>query len=104
MYMASSLRAYCTFVTTFEAREANFFCREKVLQFPGRRCTIDEPNLVLEEFVAEENFNYCKNMSASEGVNADDKTVKSPTYHHLLKMRHPQRSSNMGLLPLTPHL
>jgi hypothetical protein len=48
-----------------------------VLQFPGCRHAIDEPDLVPEEFVAEENVNYCKDVSASEGVNVDDKTVKT---------------------------
>jgi hypothetical protein len=77
MYTASSLGAYCTFANTFEALKANFFRQEKVLQFPGHRLAVDEPNLVPEEFVAEENVNYCKDMSASEGVNADNKMVKN---------------------------
>jgi hypothetical protein len=77
MYTISSLHAYCTFTTTFKALEANFFCQEKVLQFPGHRLAIDEPNLVPEEFVAEENVSYCKDVSASDGVNKDDKTVKT---------------------------
>jgi hypothetical protein len=77
MYTASSLCAYHAFATTFEALEANFFRREKVLQYPGRRRTVDEPDLVPEEFVVEENVNYCKDMSASEGVNTDDKMAKT---------------------------
>ncbi len=77
MYTAASLRAYCTFATTFEALEAPFFQQVKVLQFPGHGHTIDDPNLVPEEFVAEENVNYCKDVSANEGANADDKTVKT---------------------------
>ncbi len=36
----------------------------------------DEPALVPEEFVAEENLNYDKNMSVDEGVESDDETVK----------------------------
>jgi hypothetical protein len=36
LYIASSLTRYCAFATTFEAMEASFFQREKVLQFPGR--------------------------------------------------------------------
>ncbi len=76
MYTASSLCSYHTFATTFESLEANFFCPEKALRFPGRRLAIDEPNLVTEEFVAEKNTNYCKDVSASEGVNADNKMVK----------------------------
>ncbi len=66
MYTASSSRAYCAFATTFEALKANFFCRELVLQYPGYRCAINEPNLVPEDFAAEENVNYCKDVSASE--------------------------------------
>jgi hypothetical protein len=57
MYMASLPRAYRAFATTFEALEANFFHREKVLQFSGHRLAENEPNLVPEEFVAEENVN-----------------------------------------------
>ena len=52
MYTAASLCAYCGFATTFETLKAPFFQREEVLQFPGRRGTIDKPNLVPEEFVA----------------------------------------------------
>jgi len=37
----------------------------------------DEPPLVPEEFVAEENLNYDKNMSVDEGVESDDETVKT---------------------------
>jgi len=37
----------------------------------------DEPALVPEEFVAEENLNYDKNMSVDEEVNSDDDTVKA---------------------------
>ncbi len=36
-----------------------------------------KPGLVPEEFVAEENVNYQKVVSASEGANADDRTVKT---------------------------
>jgi hypothetical protein len=37
----------------------------------------DEPALVPEEFVAEENLNYDKGMSVDEGVDSDDDTVKT---------------------------
>ncbi len=55
------------------------------------RCTVNNPKLVPEEFVAEENVNYQKNMSASEGANADDRTVKmaslpSPQQEETLKV------------------
>jgi hypothetical protein len=77
MYTTSSLSAYPTVATSFEAHKAIFFCREKVLQFPGCRCAVDEPDLIPEEFVAEDNINYCKEVLASEGVNSDDKMVKT---------------------------
>jgi hypothetical protein len=56
--------------------EAPFFRRERVLQFPGRGRTVDEPKLVPEEFIAEENMNYWKDVSASEQANADNSMVK----------------------------
>jgi hypothetical protein len=77
MYTASSLGAYRGFATTFTSLEANFFCWEKVLKFPGCRLAIDEPDLIPEEFVAEENVNYCKDASASEGANAGNNMVKT---------------------------
>jgi hypothetical protein len=76
LYTAALLRAYCAFAATFEAMDVPFFRQERVLQFPGCGCTIDEPKLVPEDFLAEENVNYQKNMSASEGANVDDRTVK----------------------------
>jgi hypothetical protein len=47
-YTASSLRTYCAFTTTFEVLEAPLFQWEKVLLFPVRDRTINEPNLVLK--------------------------------------------------------
>ncbi len=77
LYTAALLHAYCAFTNTFEAMEAPFFQQERVLQYPGRGRTVNEPEVVLEEFVAEENVNYWKDMLASEGANADDRTVKT---------------------------
>ncbi len=57
--------------------EAPFFQQERVLQFPEHGCTVDKPKLVPEEFVAEENVNYWKNLSASWGANADNRMVKT---------------------------
>ncbi len=76
LYTAALSRAYHAFAATFEAMEAPFFQWERVLQFPGCGCTVDKPKLVPEEFVAEENINYWKDMPASEGANANDRTVK----------------------------
>ncbi len=57
--------------------EALFFWQEKVLQFQGQGCTVNEPELVPEEFMVEENVNYQKDMLESEGANADDLTAKT---------------------------
>jgi hypothetical protein len=76
LYTVASSRAYRAFAAAFEAMEAPFFQWERVLQFPGSGCTVKKPKLVPEEFVAEENINYRKNVFASEGANADNRTVK----------------------------
>ena len=47
------------------------------MQYPGRYPMDDEPALIPEEFIAEENLNYDKNMSVNEGVDSDDDTVKT---------------------------
>jgi hypothetical protein len=70
LYTTASLHAYQAFPTTFEAPEATFFQRERVLQFPGHGRTVNKPEGVPEEFVVEENVNYRKDVSASEGANA----------------------------------
>jgi hypothetical protein len=57
--------------------EAPFFRWERVLQLPGQVHTIDKPKLVPEEIVAEENVNYRKDVSASDGANSDDRAVKT---------------------------
>ncbi len=77
LYTAALLHAYRAFATTFEAMEVPFFQRERVLQFPGRGHTVGKPELVPEEFIAEENINYQKDTSAGEGANADDRAVKT---------------------------
>ncbi len=77
LYTTASSRAYHAFATTFEAMEAPFFRQEKVLQFQGQGRTVNKPKLVPEEFVAEENMNYWKDVLASEGANADNRRVKT---------------------------
>ena len=75
---APSSRAYRAFATTFEALEAPYYRKETVLQYPGCYPAMeDEPALVPEEFVAEENLNYDKKMSVDEGVELDDEMVKT---------------------------
>jgi hypothetical protein len=98
LYTTASLCAYHAFATTFEAMKAPFFQQERVLQFPGRGCTVDKPKLVPEEFVAEENVNYQKNVSASEGANADDRTVKTAILP-LPQQQEPSKVTRQG--PLT---
>ena len=76
--MASSSHAYRAFAATFEALEAPYYRKETVLQYPGHFLIMDdEPPLVPEEFVAEENLNYNKKMSVDEGVESDDEMVKT---------------------------
>jgi hypothetical protein len=74
---APSSRAYCAFATTFEALEAPYYCKETVLQYPDRNLMNDEPAFAPEEFVAEENLNFDKEVSVNEGVKSDDKMVKT---------------------------
>jgi hypothetical protein len=76
-YMASSSWSYHVSAATLEAMEALYFQREKVLEFPGRRDLMDNIELVPEEFVAEENLNYDKEVSVDEGVSEDNETIKT---------------------------
>ncbi len=100
--MAPSSHAYRAFTSIFEAFEAPYYCREMVLQFPGCRCTVNEPNLVPEEFVAEENDNYRKDMSASEGVSADDETVRMPNLQSPPQDEEPSEVIQQGPLTFDP--
>ena len=75
LFTTSSLMHYRTFTTTFKAMEASFVRREKVLQYPGYQDLMDD--IEPEEFVADENLNYNKEMSVDEGVTEDNKTIKT---------------------------
>ncbi len=72
---APSSRAYRAFATTFEALEAPYYRKETVLQYPRHNLMDDEPTLTPEEFVAEENINYKKQVN--EGVHSDNNTEKT---------------------------
>jgi hypothetical protein len=75
MYSALSSLAYRAYTTTFKVLEASFFRREHVLQFPGLR---RHDNLAEQEFVAEENMNYEKGKSTSEGaINHNNEMIKT---------------------------
>jgi hypothetical protein len=96
------LHAYRAFATTSEVLKAPFFQWEKVLQFPERGCTIDKPDLVPEEFMAKENVNYQKDVSASEGANADDRTVKTANLPSPPQQEEPPRVIQQGPLTFDP--
>jgi len=102
-YTASSSTRYRAFAATFEAMEASFFQREKVLQFPGRRDLMDDIDPV--EFVAEENLNYRKNeMSEDEGVNEDDETIKTSNVPSPVATEEPPSEAlHSGPLTFDPH-
>ncbi len=75
--MAPLPLAYRAFATAFEALEAPYYQKETVLQYPRHNLMDNKPALVPEEFVAEENLNYKKDMSVDEGVDSDHDTVKT---------------------------
>ncbi len=103
-YTAPSSHAYPAFASIFEACEVPCYRWEKVLHFPGRRC-VNEPALVPEEFVVEENVNFDKDVSASEGVNAYDETVKTSNLPLPPQDEEPSEViPGKGHLPLTPCL
>jgi hypothetical protein len=74
-YMASSSRSYQALTATFKAMEAPYFQWERVLEFPGHRDLMGD--IVPEEFVAEENLNYDKEVSVDEEDSEDDRTIKT---------------------------
>jgi len=100
--MAPSYRAYSAFSTTFEALEASYYRKETVLQYPGRYLMDNEPALVPEEFVAEENLNYDKDMSVNEGVDSDDDTVKTSNLPAPPNDEPPSQSIRRGPLTFAP--
>jgi hypothetical protein len=99
-YMASSSRSYRTFAATFEAMEALYFQREKVLEFPGRRDLMD--NIVPEEFVAEENLNHNKEVSVDKGVSEDNETIKTSNLPPPPADKNPSEAIRRGPLTFDP--
>ena len=100
---APSSRAYRAFAATFEALEAPYYRRETVLQYPGRYPAMDDEHaLVPEEFVAEENLNYDKNMSVDEGVESDNETVKTSNLPAPPDDELPSEAIRRGPLTLEP--
>ncbi len=102
MHTAALSGAYRAFATTFKAMEAPFFQRERVLQSPGCGRTNGKPELVPEEFVAGENVNYWKDVSASEGANADNRTVKTANLPLPPPQEEPLKVTQQGPLTFNP--
>jgi len=100
--MAPSSRAYCPFATTFEALGAPYYRKETVLQYPGRYPMDEEPALIPEEFIAEKNLNYNKNMSVNEGVDSDDDTVKTSNLPAPPNDKPPSQAIRHGPLTFDP--
>jgi hypothetical protein len=101
-FTAPSSYLYCTFAANFEALKAPYFLRETVLQYPGYRHTKDNSALVPEEFVAEENINFCKDMSANEQGNTDDKMVKTSNLPSPPQDKDPSKIIQLGPLTFDP--
>ncbi len=99
-YMASSSKSYPAFAATFEAMEAPYFRREKVLEFPGCRDSMDD--IFPEEFVAEENLNYNKEVSVDEGVLEDDETIKTSNLPPPPADKNPSKVIRRGPLTFDP--
>ncbi len=99
---APSSRAYRAFATTFEALEAPYYRKETVLQYPGRHLMDDEPAFAPEEFVAEENLNFEKEVPVAEGVESDDETVKTPNLPAPLDDDLPSEAIRRGPLTFDP--
>jgi hypothetical protein len=99
-YMASSSRSYPAFAATFEAMEAPYFQREKILEFPGRRDLMDDN--VPEEFVVEENLDYDKEVSVNEGVLEDNETIKTSNLPPPPADKNPSEAIHRGPLTFDP--
>ncbi len=100
IYTASSSRRYRVFAATFEAMEAPYFRWEKVLEFPGCRDLMDD--IVPEEFIAEENLNYNKEVSVDEGVSEDNKTIKTSNLRPPPADENPSEVTRRGPLTFDP--
>jgi hypothetical protein len=101
-YSAPSSKGYRAFVTTFEACKAPYFCREHVLQVPGLRERMSEPN----EFIAEENIHLQKEPRQKE-VREDDNTVRTSNRSNSsppIDASTAYEDAIQGHLPLTPPL
>jgi len=102
LYTSSSSSRYRAFAATFEAMEASFFRREKVLQFPGRRDLMDDIDPA--EFIADENINFEKSdTTEDEGVRDDDETIKTSNLSHLPSEDPPSDALRRGPLTFDPN-
>jgi len=100
--MAPSSRAYCAFATTFEALEAPYYRKETVLQYPSRHLMDNEPSFAPEELVSEENHNFEKEVSITEGVESDGEMVKTWNLPAPPDDDPPSKAIRRGLLTFDP--
>ena len=70
-HTAHASKTYRAFAATFEACRATFFQREKVIQHPGVRETVDPA-----EYIADENI-HLRNFNNATKVREDDDTVQT---------------------------
>jgi hypothetical protein len=92
---ALALRTYRAFVALYEAAEAQYYCREHVLQMPGQ-LHLDE------EFMAEENVHtniQKKPHSASEGATSNNVMVQASNFLSEKESKEETQTTRMG--PLT---
>ncbi len=93
-------RAYHAFATTFEALGGPYYQKETVLQYPHHNLMDEEPALAPEEFVAEENLNYKKQVD--KGVDSDDDTVKTSNLPAPPNEEPPSQAVRRGPLTFNP--
>jgi hypothetical protein len=94
-HTAPVLRTYHAFVALYEAVEAQYHCREHVLQMPGQLH-------LNKEFMAEENVHtniLKKPPLASEGATSDNITVEASNLSSEKESKEEKQTTRMG--PLT---
>ena len=80
---ARTMSTYSAFSAHVKAMEANFYCREHVIQLPGHHCLMhDEDDFLAKENLLLSNKYYKKTDTlVTEGASHDDKTIKADNVH-----------------------